>query len=164
MIQDPTWGWCCWALATYGCRPAEVICLRPAEDGTAQVLTNKRKGKLPIWRTALALPLADGSPTKRSVPWDVTAPVQHDSATSKLQWDRWQGWLRRRIAGDQLYDLRHAWAIRSISKVHGARHCVASSDVSELVRSGRYCSHRSLNKDTELNRVSRCSDPLLDQE
>ena len=117
VIQDPTWGWCCWALATYGCRPAEVFSLRPAEDGTAQVLTIKRKGKLPIWRTALALPVAGDSPTKRSVPWDVTAPAKYDSATSKLQCDRWQGWLRRRVAGAQLYDLRHAWAIRSISKV-----------------------------------------------
>ena len=117
VIEDPTWGWCCWALATYGCRPAEVFSLRPAEDGTAQVLTIKRKGKLPIWRTALALPVAGDSPSKRSVPWDVTAPAKYDSATSKLQCDRWQGWLRRRVAGAQLYDLRHAWAIRSISKV-----------------------------------------------
>ena len=45
--EDPTWGWCTWALATYGCRPAEVFSLRPADDGTAQVLTIKRKGKLP---------------------------------------------------------------------------------------------------------------------
>lgn len=43
VIQDPTWGWCCWALATYGCRPAEVFSLHPAEDGTARSgwLTNQ---------------------------------------------------------------------------------------------------------------------------
>ena len=43
VIQDPSWGWCCWALATYGCRPAEVFSLHPAEDGTARSgwLTNQ---------------------------------------------------------------------------------------------------------------------------
>ena len=117
VIADPTWGWCSWALATFGCRPAEVFSLRPADDGTAQVLTIKRKGKLPTWRTALALPVAGDGPGERSVPWDVTAPAKYDSAQAKLQCDRWQGWLRRRVAGSQLYDLRHAWAIRSISKL-----------------------------------------------
>ena len=117
VIADPTWGWCSWALATYGCRPAEVFSLRPADDGTAQVLTIKRKGKLPIWRTALALHVAGEAPGERSVPWDVTAPAKYDSAQAKIQCDRWQGWLRRRVAGAQLYDLRHAWAIRSISKL-----------------------------------------------
>ena len=116
VADDPTWGWCVWALATYGCRPAEVFSLRPAGDGTAQVLSIKRKGKLPTWRTALALPVAD-APTTRVVPWDVTAPTQYDSATAKLQCDRWAGWLRRKHPTIQLYDLRHAWAIRSISKV-----------------------------------------------
>ncbi|EAU73928.1 hypothetical protein [Synechococcus sp. RS9916] len=117
VMADPTWGWCSWALATYGCRPAEVFSLRPADDGTAQVLTIKRKGKLPTWRTALALPVAGEGPGQRSVPWDVAAPAKYDSAQAKLQCDRWQGWLKRRVAGAQLYDLRHAWAIRSISKL-----------------------------------------------
>ena len=90
--------------------------LRPADDGTAQVLTIKRKGKLPIWRTALALPVA-ACRGARQVPWDVTAPAKYDSATAKLYCDRWQGWIRRRVPGFQLYDLRHAWAIRSISKL-----------------------------------------------
>lgn len=61
VMADSTWGWCSWALATYGCRQAEVFSLRPADDGTAQVLRIKRKGTLPIWRTALALPVAGGT-------------------------------------------------------------------------------------------------------
>ena len=88
-MTDPSWGWCSWALATYGCRPAEVFSLRPADDGTAQVLTIKRKGKLPTWRTDLALPVAGDAPGERSVPWDVTAPAKYDSAQAKLQCDRW---------------------------------------------------------------------------
>ena len=46
-------------LITYGCRPSEVFSLRPADNGTAKVLTVKQKDKLPIWRTALALPVSD---------------------------------------------------------------------------------------------------------
>ena len=117
LISDPTWGWPTWALATYGCRPAETFSLRSADDGTAQCLTIKRKGKLPTWRTALALPVGDVSEPERSVPWDVTAPAKYDSKHAKLLCDRWQGWLRRRFPGMQLYDMRHAWAIRSINAV-----------------------------------------------
>ena len=36
---------------------------------------------------------------------------------AKLLCDRLQGWLKRRFPGMQLYGFRHAWAIRSISKV-----------------------------------------------
>ena len=90
--------------------------LRPADDGTAQVLTVKRKGKLPTWRTALALPVAT-CPGARQVPWDVTAPAKYDSSTAKIYCDRWAGWLRRQHPTIQLYDLRQAWAIRSISKL-----------------------------------------------
>lgn len=53
----------------------------------------------------------------RSVPWDVASPTQYDSITAKLYTDRWMGWLRRQHPTLQLYDLRHAWAIRSISKI-----------------------------------------------
>ena len=53
---------------------------------------------------------------ERSVPWDVTAPAKYDSAEAKRHCDRWAGWLRRRHPTIQLYDLRHAWAIRSINK------------------------------------------------
>lgn len=72
-----------WALAIYGCRPAEVFSLKPKDDGTAQVFTIKRKGKLPIWRTALALPVAPELDIARSVVWDVVTPQQYDSLEAK---------------------------------------------------------------------------------
>ena len=46
-------GWLTWALVTYGNRPAEATSLQPADNGTAKVLTVKRKGKIPIWRAEL---------------------------------------------------------------------------------------------------------------
>ena len=113
-IEDGSeWQWCFWALATYGCRPAEVFSLQPSDDGTARVLSVKRKGKLPTWRTAMALPVGSMQ-MERSVPWDVAAPARYDSLEAKRHCDRWQGWLKRRNPGWQLYDLRHAWAVRSI--------------------------------------------------
>jgi len=107
------YGWMTWALVTYGCRPSEVFSLQPSDDGTARVLTVKRKGKLPIWRTAMALPLIEtwGS---RSVPWDVTTPAQYDSLEAKRRTAAWGKWLSSRAPGLQLYDIRHSWAIRSI--------------------------------------------------
>jgi len=131
---DSTWWWPTWALATFGCRPAETFSLVPNGDGTARVLTVKRKGKDPTWRTALALPVAVKKeelvddlrggdwipldlPGERSVPWDVKSPTEYDSATAKRHCDCWSGWLRRQHPTLQLYDLRHAWAIRSISKL-----------------------------------------------
>ena len=108
-----TWRWCCWALVTYGCRPAEVFSLQPSDDGTARVLSVKRKGKLPTWRTAMALPVGSMQ-LERSVPWHVAAPAKYDSLEAKRFCDRWQGWLKRRNPGWQLYDFRHAWAVRSI--------------------------------------------------
>ena len=111
--QSSEWRWCFWALATYGCRPAEVFLLQPSDDGTARMLSVKRKGKLPTWRTAMALPVCDLQ-LERYVPWDVAAPAQYDSLEAKRFCDRWQGWLKRRNPGWQLYDFRHAWAVRSI--------------------------------------------------
>ncbi|NKB75363.1 MAG: hypothetical protein GKR83_12665 [Synechococcus sp. s2_metabat2_7] len=46
--QSSEWRWCLWALATYGCRPAEVFSLQPSDDDTARVLSLKRKDKLPM--------------------------------------------------------------------------------------------------------------------
>ena len=107
------YSWITWALVTYGCRPSEVFSLRPAEDGTARVLTVKRKGKPPIWRTAMALPLAPEL-CPRSVPWEVTAPAQYDSLEAKRVTGAWGKWLVSQAPGMQLYDFRHSWAIRSI--------------------------------------------------
>lgn len=108
-----TWAWATWALATYGCRPAEVFSLTPADNGTARVLSVKRKGKLPTWRTAMALPLAT-APGPRSLPWEVSSPAAYDSLEAQRLVTQWGKWLRRRAPGVALYDLRHSWAIRSI--------------------------------------------------
>ena len=51
MPVDHKYTWMTQALVVYGCRPDEVFSQRPQEAGTAQVLTVKRKGKLPTWRT-----------------------------------------------------------------------------------------------------------------
>ena len=119
---------------TYGCRPSEVFSLRPEPNGTAQGLTIKQKGKAPKWRTALELPVSyprdeddnfspplipltyDTKLRPRSVPWEVNFPSEYDSATVKLHTDKWASWLRRNHKTFQLYDFRHAWAIRSIKK------------------------------------------------
>ena len=76
------YSWITWALVTYGCRPSEVFSLRPADDGTANALTVKRKGKPPIWRTAMAPPLLEKWGA-RSVPWNVSTPAQYDSLEAK---------------------------------------------------------------------------------
>ena len=115
--QHPRWGWATAALAVYGCRPAEVFSLCPAEDGTGRVLTVKRKGKQPIWRTALALPQAwyfDFDLASIQRPWECGKPSLYDSSTAKKLVEQWGRWLRRNRKEFQLNDLRHAWAIRSI--------------------------------------------------
>ena len=115
--EHPRWGWATAALAAYGCRPAEVFSLCPVGDGTGRVLTVKRKRKQPIWRTALALPQVwsyefDLFNIRR--PWDCSKPCLYDSSTAKSLVEQWGRWLRRNRKGLQLYDLRHAWAVRSI--------------------------------------------------
>ncbi len=115
--EHPRWGWATAALAAYGCRPAEVFSLCPIEDGTGRVLTVKRKRKQPIWRTALALPQAWHSEfdlLNVHRPWDCGKPSLYDSSMAKSFVEQWGRWLRRNRKGLQLYDLRHAWAVRSI--------------------------------------------------
>jgi hypothetical protein len=113
--MHPRYGWITWAAVTYGCRPSEVFSLMPAEDGTARVLTIKRKGKLPTWRTALSLALLE-APGLRTVPLNVNTPAEYDSLEAKRMTQAWQKWLKIQAKGLQLYDLRHCWAIRSIRK------------------------------------------------
>jgi integrase len=115
VADHPRYGWITWAAITFGCRPSEVFSLQPAGDGTARVLTIKRKGKLPTWRTALALELTP-PPGPRLVPLDVSSPAQYDSLEAKQICEYWQKWFKGRAEGLQLYDLRHCWAIRSIRK------------------------------------------------
>ena len=116
MDHGHKYAWMTWALATYGCRPAEVFSLKPRGDGTADVLTIKRKGKLPTWRTALALPVGPELELSRSVVWDIKTPQQYDSLEAKRLTQSWGCWLKRVAGGMQLYELRHQWAVRSIRK------------------------------------------------
>ena len=51
------------------------------------------------------------------MPWDVKSSTEYDTAKDKLITDQWGRWLRNQHPTLQLYDLRHAWAIRSISKL-----------------------------------------------
>jgi integrase len=61
----------------------------------------------------LALPVAPLEP-ERSVPWDAASPSQYDSETARRLVQSWGKWFVRQAPGMQLYDLRHAWAVRSI--------------------------------------------------
>jgi len=110
------WAWPTWALITYGCRPAEVFSLKPKEDGTAEVLTIKRKGMLPKRRTALALSLDERTAPEDNRIWLVKRPEEYDSLEAKRLTGAWGKWLVARSGGIQLYDLRHCWAIRSIRR------------------------------------------------
>ncbi len=111
------WGWCTAALAVYGCRPAEIFSMQPTDNGTARCLTVKRKGAPPEWRTAMALPIAmvdefDLLTVDR--PLTHESPTQYDSLDVKRINHSWGEWFVRQCPGWQLYDLRHAWAVRSI--------------------------------------------------
>lgn len=127
-LRPTKWGWCYAAMATFGCRPAEVPSLVVHEDGTAQCLTVKRRNRLPALRTCFALPRAWvqrydlGS---ISIPGGIrwVQPADYDSATGKKFVDAWRHSRRAREARTiveahlpefDLYDLRHRWAIRSI--------------------------------------------------
>ena len=108
------WSWPTWALVTYGCRPSEVFSLRPSDDGTAEVLTVKTKNALPEWRTALALRVGDSEEPEDCRSWLIKNERDYDSLEAKRLTGSWGKWLKARTNGMQLYDLRHAWAVRSI--------------------------------------------------
>jgi len=50
------------------------------------------------------------------VPRDVGSPSQHDSLVAMRLTQSWGKWLQSSSTGLQLYDLRHAWAVRSVRK------------------------------------------------
>ena len=117
--DDQRWGWCTAALYIYGCRPSEVFSLQPKNDGTARVLTIKPQKKIPLWRTALALPqemVELLNLYEISKPLDHKNPEEYNSLKSKSWTDRWNKWLKKNCGHQslRLYDIRHAWAIRSI--------------------------------------------------
>ncbi len=127
-LRPTKWGWCYAALATYGCRPAEIPSLVIHDDGTAECLTIKRRNRAPMLRTCFAHPRAwieRFSLADISIPGETrwTHPEQYDSALGKKFVDSWRHSRRSHeihqiieahIPEFDLYDLRHRWAIRSI--------------------------------------------------
>lgn len=127
-LRPTKWGWCYVAMATFGCRPAEVPSLELHEDGTAQCLTIKRRNRMPALRTCFALPRAwiDRFALHEVIIPGGTRwvqPEQYNSALGKRFVDAWRHSRRAREARIifethlpefDLYDLRHRWAIRSI--------------------------------------------------
>ncbi len=127
-LRPTKWGWCYAALATYGCRPAEVPSLVLHDDGTADCLTIKRRNRAPMLRTCFAHPRAwieRFSLADISIPGETrwTQSEQYDSALGKKFVDSWRHSRRSQeirpiieahIPEFDLYDLRHRWAIRSI--------------------------------------------------
>lgn len=127
-LRPTKWGWCYAALATYGCRPAEIPSLVIHDDGTADCLTIKRRNRAPVLRTCFAHPRAwieRFSLRTVLIPGGTrwTQPEDYDSALGKKFVDAWRHSRRSReitaifnaLAPEfDLYDMRHRWAIRSI--------------------------------------------------
>ena len=118
---DEEFGWLTAAMAIYGCRPTEAFSLMPKGDGrAASVYTIKKKGGMPILRTTMALRPEwarefEMSKVERFYKWDLTS---YDPNTVKGQVDKWRKWFQK-YYDLTLYDLRHSWAIRSISMLSG---------------------------------------------
>jgi len=111
------YGWMTAALITFGCRPGEIGSLQPDANGTARCFTIKEKDVLPTWRTALALPvdwIERFDLLEVNNPFLVESPAHYDSEISHGQTQAWGKWIKRQLEGLQLYDCRHAWAVRSI--------------------------------------------------
>jgi hypothetical protein len=144
MPPEHQWSWPTWALVTFGCRPSEVFSLKPQPEGIADVLTIKLKNQNPEWRTALALPVGDEMEPPDNRVWRVKKPAEYDSLEAKRLTGNWGKWLKARAPGLQLYDLRHAWAIRSIHRNLNPSLAAKCMGHSLAVHSGTY--HRELNR------------------
>lgn len=158
------WGWCYAAIATFGCRPAEVPSLVIHEDGTAQCLTIKRRNRAPAIRTCFALPKAwidryelGAIRTPGETRW--TQPEQYSSAAGKRFVDAWRHGRRTKemrpifeelIPEFDLYDLRHRWAIRSIETGKPLTLCARALGHSAAVHEQTY--HRYIQAE-DLRRV-----------
>ena len=142
--ENHHWSWPTWALVTYGCRPAEVFSLKPDTDGTAQVLSVKEKLSRPVERTALALAVGKVVEPKDNRSWRFNTPDDYDSYEAKRATGAWGKWLGARTGGMQLYDLRHAWALRSIHRNINASLAAETMGHSLHVHNITY--HRELTK------------------
>lgn len=148
------WGWCYAALATFGCRPAEIPSLVIHADGTASCLTIKRHNRAPALRTCFALPLnwiERYALRKARLPNDVrwTRPSEYDSLESRRFVDAWRhGQRTRELQGllasfedFDLYTLRHRWAIRSIEAGKPLTLCAHAMGHSATVHERTYHHH-----------------------
>lgn len=128
-LRGTTWFWVTAAAAAYGVRPAEIPSLEINEDGTAHSISVKTKGGLPTRRLTFALPrpwVERFNLTEVNIPGGArwTEPSQYDSAAARRWVDSWRhGWrtaaaraaLQAMPESFSAYDLRHAWAVRSIA-------------------------------------------------
>tara|TARA_Y100001972_G_scaffold4169_1_gene4760 strand:- start:2 stop:1105 length:1104 start_codon:yes stop_codon:yes gene_type:complete len=116
-IPHDRYGWLTACMIIYGCRPSETLSLFPNPNGTAKVLTIKKKKGLPTWRTTMAIP--KDFPEKLNLfeisrPIEFKNPSDFDPVESKKITDQWGRWIKKFDPELQLYDLRHSWARRSI--------------------------------------------------
>lgn len=151
-LLSTKWGWCYAAIATFGCRPAEVPSLVIHEDGTAQCLTIKRRNRAPALRTCFALPRAwidryDLGTVRIPTETRWTQPEQYASAEGKRFVDAWRHGRRTKelrpifeelLPEFDLYDLRHRWAIRSIEAGKPLTLCARSMGHSAAVHEQTY--------------------------
>jgi integrase len=160
-IRPTKWGWVTCAAATFGCRPAEIPSLEIHEDGTAGALSVKVKGRMPVQRTCFALPRAwidrfdlRAADIPGGARW--TRPAQYDSDQARRWVQAWRQGLRSRAAqkalallgtdGFTAYDLRHAWAIRSIRSGLPMTICAKAMGHSAAVHERQY--HRWLQAES----------------
>ncbi|QPN63692.1 hypothetical protein [Synechococcus sp. CBW1004] len=154
-LRPTKWGWCYAALATFGCRPAEIPSLVIHDDGTAEVLTIKRRNRAPALRTCFALPRAwidRYALGDISIPAETrwTHPEDYDSARAKRFVDAWRHSRRAKdiapifaelLPDFDLYDLRHRWAIRSIEACKPLTLCARALGHSAAVHEQTYHRH-----------------------
>ena len=115
--NHPRYGWLSCCMILYGCRPSEALSLFPSDNGTAKVLTIKKKKGLPVRRTAMALPpeyVEKLNMLEITRPLEFINPIDFNPKRSKQITDQWGRWIKKVKPALQLYDLRHSWATRSI--------------------------------------------------
>ena len=154
---DEEFGWLTAAMIIYGCRPTEAFSLVPKGDGrAASVYTIKQKNKMPVLRTTMALRPEwarefDMSKVERFYQWNLTS---YDPTAAKSYETKWRKWFQK-YYDLTLYDLRHSWAIRSISMLGNSVLAAKCMGHSNTVHTNTY--HRWMQEDE----VERAVNQLL---
>ncbi len=170
-LRPTKWGWCYAALATFGCRPAEVPSLVLNTDSTAQCVTIKRRNRTPVLRTCFALPrswIERYALDKIEIPGEYrwTRPDQYDSSLSRRFVDAWRHSRRSReikpifdelLHEFDLYDLRHRWAVRSIEAGKPLTLCARAMGHSAAVHESSY--HRHIQAEDLRRAMAEASQP-----